>query len=412
MNYLKLYEDFINQRKFRIVWAAYIERHHIVPKSLGGNDDDDNIVLLSAGEHLIAHFYLWKIHSNNGKMNFAFMMMCNSRKRFVDDALLEEYATEYQKSREEFILKQIGRIIPEETRRKISESNKISQLNRPPIKDETRKKLSIAGKGRIVSNETCEKISKALKESEKFQEYNSNRPEFTDETKQNISKALIGKPKSEEHRKNLSIANMGKSPPNKGIPHSEETKKILSIKNTGKVLSQETKDKISKTLTGIKRTNKKRSPCSEETKKKISDAQKGKPRFVSDATREILKQAAQKRKGQRHSDETKNKISADKFGAVLRINPLSGKKEMYHPNEEDLYKLFIIKKQYVNLLLCLLIIIENDKYFIFDNPCTEGQWITLKNTGIKRRKNNLGETESYYPGCDKTIIEIIEEIFK
>ena len=50
---------------------------------------------------------------------------------------------------------------------------------------------------------------------------------------------------------------------------------------------------------------------------------------------------------------------------------------------------------------------ENDKYFIFDNPCTEGQWITLKNTGIKRRKNNLGETESYYPGCDKTIIEII-----
>ena len=276
MNYLKLYEDFISERKFRIIWAAYIERHHIIPKSLGGNDDDDNIVLLSAGEHFLAHYYLYKIHG--GKMTYAFGLMYTQNKKKLDEALLEEYAAEYQIVREEINKKESKRQkgIPkgpmsdetkkkmiaintgrkhtdaarknmsdakkgkttgpksEETKRKIGESNKISQLNRPPIKEETREKISNAGKGRIVSDETREKLSKALKESEKFKEHNNNRKPHSEEAKQNMSNAAMGKPKSEEHRKNMFTTFVpGHTPHNKGVSPSEDTKRKISEKLKG-----------------------------------------------------------------------------------------------------------------------------------------------------------------------------------
>jgi hypothetical protein len=41
---------------------GYIEHHHIVMKSLGGNNDSDNIVALTGREHYVAHLLLHKIH--------------------------------------------------------------------------------------------------------------------------------------------------------------------------------------------------------------------------------------------------------------------------------------------------------------------------------------------------------------
>lgn len=39
----------------------YFESHHIVPKSLGGSDEDDNLILLTPREHFIAHLLLTKM---------------------------------------------------------------------------------------------------------------------------------------------------------------------------------------------------------------------------------------------------------------------------------------------------------------------------------------------------------------
>lgn len=41
--------------------GEYFETHHIVPKSLGGTDDKNNLVNLTAREHYIAHLLLVKI---------------------------------------------------------------------------------------------------------------------------------------------------------------------------------------------------------------------------------------------------------------------------------------------------------------------------------------------------------------
>jgi len=88
---------------------------------------------------------------------------------------------------------------------------------------------------------------------------------------------------SEETKRKISLSEKGKEAPNKGKPHSEQTKKKISEKhkgrpahNKGKSASEETRDLISKKLKGRPAHNKGKS-ASEETKRKISEALTGKP---------------------------------------------------------------------------------------------------------------------------------------
>lgn len=77
MNYVKIYNELINHRK-RNTPSGYVERHHIIPRSLNGLDDVSNIVALTAKEHFIAHLLLVKIHQyseNYFKMLNALMFM-------------------------------------------------------------------------------------------------------------------------------------------------------------------------------------------------------------------------------------------------------------------------------------------------------------------------------------------------
>ena len=58
--------------------GEYFERHHITPLSMGGNKSyglrSDNIVLLTAREHYLAHRMLWLIYRTR-EMGFAFHKM-------------------------------------------------------------------------------------------------------------------------------------------------------------------------------------------------------------------------------------------------------------------------------------------------------------------------------------------------
>ncbi len=66
MDYPKIYHNFINSRRVLeadlIKSGAYYERHHILPRSLGGDDLPNNLIALNADEHLFAHLLLAKIH--------------------------------------------------------------------------------------------------------------------------------------------------------------------------------------------------------------------------------------------------------------------------------------------------------------------------------------------------------------
>ena len=58
------------------------ERHHIIPKSMGGTDDDSNIVNVSPRIHFILHQLLYRMTTGNDrrKMYYAVLLMGHSRK--------------------------------------------------------------------------------------------------------------------------------------------------------------------------------------------------------------------------------------------------------------------------------------------------------------------------------------------
>jgi hypothetical protein len=58
MDYQKHYNSLILKAQHREKPKEYCEQHHIVPKSLGGTDEKNNFVFLTAREHFIAHLLL------------------------------------------------------------------------------------------------------------------------------------------------------------------------------------------------------------------------------------------------------------------------------------------------------------------------------------------------------------------
>jgi hypothetical protein len=77
--YTTWYNSLINNAKNRTI-EGYAEKHHIIPSSLGGTNDTDNLVKLTAKEHFICHLLLTKMTTGNDryKMNFALHMLSNA----------------------------------------------------------------------------------------------------------------------------------------------------------------------------------------------------------------------------------------------------------------------------------------------------------------------------------------------
>ena len=57
--------------------TGYFERHHITPKCIGGVDDFQNLVYLSARCHLLAHWLLMKALPHERGLKVAYATMCS-----------------------------------------------------------------------------------------------------------------------------------------------------------------------------------------------------------------------------------------------------------------------------------------------------------------------------------------------
>jgi len=83
MNYEKLYYSIINNAKSenrKKNKLTLFENHHIIPKSIGGNNEKDNLVLLTPKEHYLCHRLLIEIYRKTiyeNKMYFAMWCMIN-----------------------------------------------------------------------------------------------------------------------------------------------------------------------------------------------------------------------------------------------------------------------------------------------------------------------------------------------
>ncbi len=159
-----------------------------------------------------------------------------------------------------------GKKVSVETKRKISEVQKGKRLSASHKRkilegriksgyrhsDETKKKIGQSHKGKHVSVETRQKLSIARKGK-------SGKP-MSDENKRKLIQARTGTKHSEASKQKMSLAHIGKK-------FAEEALKNMKLAAQKRAANPEIGAKISRALTGIKR--------SEETKQKCSLARRG-----------------------------------------------------------------------------------------------------------------------------------------
>ena len=221
MDYRNVYNRIIEHGKQRQL-TGYKETHHIIPRCLGGSDNADNLVDLTAREHFVAHQLLTKIYPNHRGLALAAVMMTVS----------SDVQQSYNRSKNRCYgwLRE--------------------KANSMPVSDETKDKIRQAMIGRKHTEETKQKISR------------------------NSPKLLLGKVFPESTRKKLSDAKKGEKRPMYGKQglmhgwlHSDETKRKMSETRKGYRVSDETRKRIAESNIGkhnLKHDNK--------TKKVISDA--------------------------------------------------------------------------------------------------------------------------------------------
>lgn len=177
MNYQQIYNKLMQNAVGRVKLNrtqegyVYYEKHHILPKCLGGTDNKCNLAYLTAEEHWVAHLLLVKLHPGNNKLVFACkaMSMIGGNNARVTNKMFGWIRREYSLATSE---RQKGQIIPEDTRRKISNTLKgrpaphqqgNSNVSKRP---DVAAKISRANTGRKLgprSEETKAKISNANK---------------------------------------------------------------------------------------------------------------------------------------------------------------------------------------------------------------------------------------------------------
>jgi hypothetical protein len=142
VNHQRIYDQIIERGQSRGLprrRPAGFERHHIIPKSIGGTEEVANLVDLTPREHFIAHWLLKLIHG--APMSYAFWRMCQMNATTSHRPTSTQYAW---------------------ARRNLKHSPESIQkmrLAKQNVSDETRKRISEAGKGRRLTEEHRKKWS-------------------------------------------------------------------------------------------------------------------------------------------------------------------------------------------------------------------------------------------------------------
>lgn len=156
MNYQKLYDALIANRRTQGRPQGYVEVHHIVPRSFGGSNDPTNLIPFTAREHFIAHRLLAKIYPNSGMTHAVFKMACVNltMKRYrVTSRVYEQLRIEhaYRVSTDEIAKakKSLAGKGKKQSPEHIAARTASRQQNGAWFSEETKQKISEGNKGKV-----------------------------------------------------------------------------------------------------------------------------------------------------------------------------------------------------------------------------------------------------------------------
>jgi hypothetical protein len=245
MNYTEHYNRLIDRARVRIL-AGYKERHHVLPRCMGGDNSSENLVDLTAEEHYVAHQLLVKMYPDVGGLSVAAVRMakqCAGNKAY---GWLRRRHAQYMShlhSGNKYNLGRRGRRLSPEHIEALRLSNVGKKRSLESIEKMAQTKrgrklplghIAYTGtfRGKHHSAETRAKLSAKASGKKQSAEHIANRVK--------ASQSWYSAPRSEEYRNKISAALRGR----KKSPFSMEHRAKMSASHKGKKLSDEHRAKI------------------------------------------------------------------------------------------------------------------------------------------------------------------------
>jgi len=189
------------------------ERHHIIPQSLGGTNDRDNLVYITPREHFICHWILVKMTEGDArsKMVYAlqFMKASNSQQERYETRITarvyEKYRIEHAENHSKIMKGRVpwnkgGVVLTEEHHANIKHAANNRKID--PVKQAEGQLKRIAKvTGRKDTDEAKLKKSIALK--------GRSKGPMSEEEKAKRSQTMKGKKKADSHATNIKNAVLG-----------------------------------------------------------------------------------------------------------------------------------------------------------------------------------------------------------
>lgn len=147
--YSRWYHSIIDAAKQRQT-SGYVERHHIIPRSLGGLNTSENLVALTSREHFVCHALLIRMIEGSAKHKMVNALM---KMKVVSPDHAERYANSrlFESARKLFSSALRDPVLDAARRAKISKAHKA--LPKKTLTEEWKRRIGEAGKGRLHTAE-------------------------------------------------------------------------------------------------------------------------------------------------------------------------------------------------------------------------------------------------------------------
>lgn len=253
MNYAVHYEKLITRARGRVI-TGYKERHHVLPRCMGGDDSPGNLIDLTPEEHFVAHQLLVCMYPKNISLIHAALLMAKGAtgnkafgwlRRRKAEAMRGNTLRLGMKLSKEHIEKMISSLRGK--KRSPDAIERTAAAHRGKILSaDTRAKIAAVHRGKPLSPEHRAKVSASLIGNKRTLGYKAS-----PETRAKMSATRRGKPRgpmSDETRTKISIAKIGKS-------RSAESRLKQSLSTRGKPKAPEHKAKLAAHLRSISRAS-------------------------------------------------------------------------------------------------------------------------------------------------------------